>query len=282
MHTTFVPADRLTIAGLLDIWNRGFSGYYVDNTLDEDRLAKHIRWSAVDLSRSVVLLVDEKPAAFSLAAIERRGGGLAAWIAGFGVDPEHRRKGLAGQLMHGHCQMLDGHGVAETLLEVIEENPARRVYSAAGFRQTRMLISLQGPLAATRQAAPAVQRLDLSRLEGLHSGLHERNPPVWRRELAVLNRILQDQQAAELVAIGDDDGYSAYALALPGQERVSLLDVCAADAAAARSMADALAQVYPGRKLRLIDEPEASPMAAALATAGMGPLLKQIEMVRAR
>lgn len=279
MQATLAPADQFSTAELLDIWNRGFSGYYVDNTMDEARLARHLRWSAVDLARSAVLLVDAKPAAFSLAAIERRGGGLAAWIAGFGVAPEHRRKGLAGMLMRAHCEILDIHGIAETLLEVIEENPARRVYQAAGFRETRALISLQGG-PSTNGESSAAKRVELSRLEELHGAMHEQSPPVWRRELSVLRRILADQDSAQLLAVGDDDGYSAYALALPGEERVSLLDVCAADAAAARRLVDGLAEAYPGRNLRLIDEPEGSPMALALAAAGMGLMLRQMEMVR--
>lgn len=278
MQVTLAPADRFSNPDLLGIWNRGFSGYYVDNTMDEVRLAKHIRWSGVDLSRSVVLLVDDQPAAFSLAAIERRGGALAAWIAGFGVAPEHRRKGLAGALMRGHCEMLDSHGVAETLLEVIEENPARRVYAAAGFRETRALISLQGELEA--QDKPGARHLELRHLEELHGAMHQECAPVWRRELSVLRRVLADQESAQLLAIGDDDGYGAYALAVPGEERASLLDICAVDAAAARQMVDALAGAFAGRKLRLIDEPEASPMALALEAAGMHPFLKQIEMIR--
>jgi hypothetical protein len=122
--------------------------------------------------------------------------------------------------------------------------------------------------------------VELRHLEELHGALHQASAPVWRRELSVLRRILGDQDSARLLAIGDDNGYGAYALALAGEDRVSLLDVCAADAAAAQLMANALAAAFAGRKLRLIDEPEASPVALALEGAGMQPFLKQIEMVR--
>lgn len=278
---TLTTADRLPLAELLDIWNRGFRGYFVDNTLDETRLARHIRWSAADLARSAVLLVDGKPAAFSLAAIQRRGGGLAAWIAGFGVAPEHRRKGLAGQLMREHCKMLDGAGVMETLLEVIDVNPARRVYSAAGFRETRTLLSLQGVPRAAQDAPPVeAARLELSALEELHASLHAQSPPVWRRELPALGRILAEQESAELLALPAESGHAAYALAMAGSERVALLDACASDAASAELLIRALADAFPRRIFRIIDEPEASPMIDALAGSGMATFLTQVEMVR--
>lgn len=278
---TVTTADHLPLVDLLDIWNRGFSGYFVDNTMDESRLARHIRWSAVDLARSAVLLVDQKPAGFSLAAIERRGGGPAAWIAGFGVAPEHRRKGLAGQLMREHCRMLDNAGVIETLLEVIDVNPARRVYSAAGFRETRTLLSLQGVPREAREPSPVeAARLELSALEELHASLHAQSPPVWRRELPALGRILADQESAELLALPAESGYTAYALIMAGSERVALLDACASDAASAGLLIRALAHAFPGKILRIIDEPEASPMIEAMAASGIAAFLTQVEMVR--
>ena len=278
---SIITADHLSSTELLEIWNRGFAGYYVDNTLDEERLARHLRWSAVDLSRSAVLLVDEKPAAFSLAAIERRGGGLAAWIAGFGVAPEHRRQGLAGQLMHGHCRILDDGGILETLLEVIDINPARRVYSAAGFRETRTLHSYQG-LPQAPADAPAFEWLELSALEEVHATLHESAPPVWRRELPVLLRIVDDQPTAKLLALPADLGYSAYALATAGAERVTLLDAASLDLQSGRRLLEALAVAFDARPLRIIDEPGQSPLAEALASAGLQNFLTQIEMVRVR
>jgi ribosomal protein S18 acetylase RimI-like enzyme len=278
---SIITADHLSSSELLEIWNRGFAGYYVDNTLDDERLAKHLRWSAVDLSRSAVLLVDEKPAAFSLAAIERRGGGLAAWIAGFGVAPEHRRQGLAGQLMQGHCRILDDAGILETLLEVIDINPARRVYSAAGFRETRTLPSYQGRPQAPA-GAPAFEWLDLSALEELHATLHETAAPVWRRELPVLLRIIQDQPTAKLLALPAGQGYCAYALAIPGVERVTLLDAASLDLQSGRRLLEALGAAFDASPLRIIDEPAQSPMAEALAAAGLENFLTQVEMVRVR
>ncbi len=278
MTPTLTTADRLSQIELLDIWNRGFSGYFVDNTMDETRLAKHIRWSGVDLARSAVLLVDEKPAAFSLAAIQERGGGLAAWIAGFGVAPEHRRKGLAGRLMQEHCEILDEAGVAETLLEVIEENPARRVYSAAGFREGRRLVSFQG--LARLEEAPSCRQIDPKKLSELHSALHPITPPVWRRDLPVLGRMLEGGPPAETWAAPAFGSVAAFALVVPGQERVSILDAAAVDATAGRQLVAGLAEAFEGKPMRVIDEPAGGPMAKALEAAGLDRFLTQFEMVR--
>lgn len=279
MTPAITTADRLSSAELLDIWNRGFAGYFVDNTMDEARLAKHIRWSGVDLARSAVLLVDDKPAAFSLAAIDDHAGGPAAWIAGFGVAPEHRRQGLAGALMRGHCEILDEAGVQEALLEVIDENPARRVYAAAGFRETRTLHSFQGVPQVPAAATPC-QRLDVSSLDALHATLHAGFTPVWRRRLAGLHRILEDAPSAELLAVPAHTGHSAFALAIPGPERLTLLDAAAIDPDAAAQLVSGLAAAHPGRPLRIIDEPTDGPLAQAFVAAGLPPFLTQLEMVR--
>jgi len=278
--TATTTADRLSTAELLEIWNRGFAGYFVDDTMDEARLAKHIRWSGVDLARSAVLLVDEKPAAFSLAAFDDRAGGRAAWVAGIGVAPEHRRRGLAGVLMRGHCEILDNAGVRETFLEVIDENPARRVYGAAGFREVRTLLSFQGNLQPSNAAQ--CERLDLSAFESLHASLHDGVQPVWRRDLPVLRRIIADTPAAQLVAAPAGAGFAAYALVVPHAERIAILDAAAADAASAGDLVAGLDAAFPGLPMRIIDEPAGSAMAEAFAAAGISTLLTQIEMLRAR
>jgi ribosomal protein S18 acetylase RimI-like enzyme len=273
-----ITADRLSPAELLDAWNRGFTGYFVDNTMDEVRLEKHIRWSGVDLARSAILLVDDKPAAFSLAAMQDRGGHPVAWIAGFGVAPEHRRKGLAGTLMRAHCEILDKAGVRETFLEVIEENPARRVYSAAGFRELRTLHSFQGtPLAVT---AAQCEPLELAALESLHARFNTRHPPVWRRSLPVLRRIIDDTPAAQLLAIPAGAGHAAYALVVPHGERLAIVDAAAAERESADRLVAGLGAAFPDLPMRIIDEPEGSPVAEALAGAGLVRFLSQFEMAR--
>lgn len=272
-------ADHFSPAELLDVWNRGFAGYFVDNTMDEARLDKHIRWSGVDLARSAVMLVDNRPAAFSLAALEKRAAGLVAWIAGFGVAPEHRRKGLAGQLMRQHCEILDEAGVRETLLEVIDDNPARRVYAAAGFREVRRLLSFQGTPAGP--PADPCQRMPLAHFESLHGTLNHAHRPVWRRDLPVLRRILQDTPSAALLAVGAGAGYAAYALVVVGPERVGILDAAAAEADSAQRLVSGLAAAFAGVPMRIIDEPAGSTMAGAFTDAGLSPFLTQFEMLRA-
>jgi hypothetical protein len=246
--------------------------------MDEARLERHLRWSGVDLARSAVLLVSGKPAAFSLAALERRGGEMTAWIAGFGVAPEHRRQGLAGRLMREHCEVLDEAGVRETLLEVIDENPARRVYAAAGFREVRALLSFQGhPIGPLPVRCQPLTPADF---QSLHVSLNHVHRPVWRRDLHVLERMLQDLPTAQLLAVPAVAGYAAYALVVAGPERIGILDAAAADADSAQRLVSGLAAEFPGQPMRIIDQPERSPLAEAFAAAEMTRLLAQFEMVR--
>ncbi len=280
MLTTHTTADRLSSTDLLDIWNRGFAGYFVDNTMDEARLAKHLRWSAIDLALSPILIVDDEPAGFSLAGVDERAEGRCAWIGGFGIAPEHRRKGLAGRLMAEQNRLLDTAGIRETRLEVIDVNPARRVYAAAGFREIRRLVSFQGVPSAGAPNAAAARPRPLADWEDLHAALRRRAEPTFRRDRPVVRRMLADIPTAELLAVPADGDVRALALAVPGPDRVGLLDARAADTLAAGDLVAGLGAVYPGRPLRIIDEPEDGPLAKALAEAGLLPFLSQFEMMR--
>ena len=70
---------------------------------------------------------------------------LARWVAGTGeilnlaVEPAHRRRGIAGDLLGGMLAALTGQGVQEVFLEVRESNAAARsLYQSRGFRLAGM------------------------------------------------------------------------------------------------------------------------------------------------
>lgn len=58
-----------------------------------------------------------------------------AEILSIALAPQHRGRGLSGDLLHTHLGHLAGRGVQKVFLEVEEGNqPARRLYDRAGFR----------------------------------------------------------------------------------------------------------------------------------------------------
>jgi ribosomal protein S18 acetylase RimI-like enzyme len=263
----FEPADAYDGAALTALWGRAYEGYFVPLQFSEAMLRRHVRRSQIDLAASLVGLLDDQPFGLSLAG--RRG--QRAWIGGFGVAAEHRRRGLAGRLIAEHVRRLDAAHVAETGLEVIDINPAQAVYAAAGFVTVRRLDSFEG---APRAGEPG-RRLDAATLAAAHARLA--GAPSWRREAPTVCDALTVERA-EAIGVGDGD-ITAYAVLLHG-EPLSLVDAAAADAGSARRLLAALGAHRPGRTLRLIDEPEGTPLAEALRETGFRRILGQFEMRR--
>lgn len=61
---------------------------------------------------------------------------------------------------------------------------------------------------------------------------------------------------------------------------VSIVGIAAADARFVRPSLRAFAARYPGRSMRLVNEPEESPVRAALDALGWRDAMRQHEMVR--
>lgn len=267
----FEAADRLGAEALAALWTDAYAGYFVPLAFTPAMLAAHVRRSGLDLSRSLVGRVDGEPFGLSLAGFR----GQVAWIGGFGVVAARRRQGLAGRLMAEHLGRLDAAGAAETRLEVIVQNPAREVYRAAGFAETRRLTSWTG---APRRGAPvALGELSVAELAEAHGRLHA-SPPAWRRGLPTLRADLADGAAA--LGVRRDGRVRAYAVAAPTPDRLNLSDAAAEDVAAAAALLAGLAARWPGLPLRLIDEPAGTPLGQALRAAGLEVLLEQAEMAR--
>ena len=81
------------------------------------------------------------------------------------------------------------------------------------------------------------------------------------------------------LALGVPDAPEAFALYRASDAAVSIVDIAAADAHAVGPLLDALADRYPGRPMRLANEPEGSPVCAALEARGWRETMRQHEMV---
>lgn len=264
---TFRPAADLPFADLLDLWNAAYAGYFVPLKFDEAMLRRHIRRSGIDLERSLVGYMDGAPFGPSLAAFR----GDRAWIGGFGIAEPFRRKGLATRLMQAHLDHLDAAGVAETWLEVIDENPAREVYRRCGFAETRVLRMYEGLPAA----GEAGETFDVAGLTARHAALAAARP-TWRRDLPTLIDAMEREGAT---AVGVD---GALAVAGVHGERLFVFGASAADSGAAQRLLAALSARWPEMILRIVDEPENSALSMACAAAGFANPLNQVEMVRRR
>jgi GNAT superfamily N-acetyltransferase len=142
-----VPADRLTIAELADLFTRGYQNYFTPVSVDEGTMQYMVDTWDIDLSRSRVA---EGIGFCNLAVRGERG-----WIGGIAVVPEARGRGTGRALMEAVLEVAP----PTVLLEVIEQNaPAISLYESLGFERTRVLEvwSLKDPpLVEARTVAPA-------------------------------------------------------------------------------------------------------------------------------
>jgi ribosomal protein S18 acetylase RimI-like enzyme len=232
-----VPADRFTYAQLAELFTRGYEGYIVPMTIDEPTMRYMVETWDVDLSRSRVA---DDVGVCNLAVRGDRG-----WIAGVGVAPEARRRGIARALMEAVLELAP----PTVTLEVIEGNDAAiALYESLGFEHTRILEiwTVEPPEAGARRAEPAPLG---------QSGL------PWQRQ--------DESLPAEYERWEVDGG----AMLLRGQG-VLQLDARDEDAAAAL--------LSRGMKLNFTNVPEGDVASAALRRLGGELKLRQFEMRYAR
>lgn len=271
----FEPASALSPAELTALWNRAYESYFVPLVFSEAVLSHHLRRSGVELDRSLVGRIDGELFGLSLAAIR----GERAWIGGFGVAVEHRRKGLASRMLDEHMMRLDLAGIAQTSLEVISQNPARAAYRKCGFVECGPPLLVLGGKPEPG-AGPVGVEIGWPALQEAHRRIAHRSPMTWRRDLPTLEDDLK--HGAEAFGVVRDGQVEAFAVVQDMAAQTALLDAAAADAAAGRELLQAIASRRPGRTLRLVDEPEDSPLAEATREAGFTVVLTQVEMARPR
>jgi ribosomal protein S18 acetylase RimI-like enzyme len=157
-HGTAADVSRADAADALE---RVFERYYVPVAFSEAAYAIHVDANDVDLASSPIWYDGEGNvvAAAVLGVRETRG-----WIGGFGVAPPHRGRGVGRLLLAElleRARRLRLHSIA---LEVLVQNaPARRLYGAFGFSETRKLQTFEArakEFAAFRADVPYVPGAD--------------------------------------------------------------------------------------------------------------------------
>lgn len=126
---------HININDMTEIWNRCWRGYYYDMTYTPEHMRGWLELSQVSLQHSMAIFVDEHIVGFVLLSIDATDG----WIAGTCIDPEYRRKGLFTALMRIELDVARHAGLKRVYLEVLEQNPARKVYQSVGFAHLRQL-----------------------------------------------------------------------------------------------------------------------------------------------
>jgi ribosomal protein S18 acetylase RimI-like enzyme len=161
------PASEYSLADIAKFFTRAFEGYFVPVAMTEKDLLSHVRADSVDLSESRVALADGSVA--GVALIARRG--WTSRVAGMGIIPEWRRRGVGKHLMLELLNDAHHRRDHEMVLEVIVQNdPAVHLYESVGFRRLRRLVSLGGD-SARAQVSKELEEIDtreLGRLIAAH------------------------------------------------------------------------------------------------------------------
>src|SRR5687768_8275959 len=116
MATEIVSAERLTPAELVELFNRGYEGYFVPARLTEESFLAMVRSQDVRLDSSCVILDGANPVAFAMLAVRGRTG----WIGGMGVVCTARGRGLGRAAMQAVLRGAAALGLDCVDLEVLE------------------------------------------------------------------------------------------------------------------------------------------------------------------
>ena len=259
--TPFEPASRFTHAELAEIFNAGYEGYYTPFTVDEEAFRFMSTIWDDDLDASLVALAGGDPIGICKLAIRADRG----WIAGIGIAPAHRGRGVGEALMRGVLDAGRERGLREVRLEVLVQNqPALRLYEKLGFERVRdldvwMLDSVPGD-------GGAAQRVHLEQAqERIRRERQEREP--WQRA---------DETVAHLDEVEGLEGGGGAVLFRTKGGRTSLLQGVAHDEAAARGLLQALGDTMP---LQWLNGPKGDPFNTAIAALGGTCAHRQHELV---
>lgn len=135
MRTVAIGLRDIELEELTKIWNNCWQGYYYDMTFTVEKMRGWLKLAAVELEHSLVLRREDQVIGFAFLARE----GEQAWLAGTGIAPEARGEGLFRPLMQAQLDEARKLGIREVFLEVLSQNPARKVYEAVGFTKVRQL-----------------------------------------------------------------------------------------------------------------------------------------------
>ncbi len=134
----------LSLVQFAEVANEAFSDYLIPAPMTAAGVARRNRTETIDMNASRMAFDDEKAVGFAQIAIR----GDRCRLAGMGVIPEYRRKGVARLLLETTVREARDAGFREMVLEVFFQNErARLLYEDFGFKKMQKLPGAQsGPL----------------------------------------------------------------------------------------------------------------------------------------
>lgn len=273
-----VPASRVSQAQRAAVMNAAYADYYVPVRVTQDQLAAMDSFYDVDLSRSVMARTRWEPIGMTLLAVR----GDRAWVSGVGVVPAWRRRGVARAMMKYVIEQARTAGATQVFLEVITQNTkAEKLYRSLGFQVTRELLSWQRPSNADSLPIPPepLTSSDPLKLVTEYAVWHDQ-APCWQRAPDTLHKMAGTLKGYRLDWKGSP---TAYCVVGGGEGAVLLQDVGINPDAGllmpGRLLLQALAAVYWGRTLSIMNVPADDALSRILAALGFLVTVRQSEMM---
>jgi ribosomal protein S18 acetylase RimI-like enzyme len=279
---TYLRAETLAPERVVEAFNRSFEGYFVPMTHTVDSLHTLIEVNDVALAHSFAAVDEQgRPGGVVMLAIR----GSRGWIAGMGLAPEWRGCGQAVPLMEAALAEARRLGLDSVELEALVQNtPARRLYTRLGFAEERSLAVFTGPLADGATLAedlPLVEDITVEQALADFTALHQ-TPPPWQRDRPSLMHMASSLRASALV---DGGGIRATLIHMPSGLGFSIMDFGSrADTPEARrddalALIRALMAPTPGAPVRAINVAPGDALGDALEALGCPTPHTQWEML---
>jgi ribosomal protein S18 acetylase RimI-like enzyme len=279
---TYLRAETLAPERVVEAFNRSFEGYFVPMTHTVDSLHTLIEVNDVALAHSFAAVDEQgRPGGVVMLAIR----GSRGWIAGMGLAPEWRGCGQAVPLMEAALAEARRLGLDSVELEALVQNtPARRLYTRLGFAEERSLAVFTGPLADGATLAedlPLVEDITVEQALADFIALHQ-TPPPWQRDRPSLMHMASSLRASALV---DGGGIRATLIHMPSGLGFSIMDFGSrADTPEARrddalALIRALMAPTPGAPVRAINVAPGDALGDALEALGCPTPHTQWEML---
>ena len=265
-----------TDEALAELFTLVYTGYAVPMHVDGPTM-RFMRVAAdIDLAASRVLR--DGAAAVAVALLGRRG--ETGYIAGMGVAPTHRGRGLGEAVMRAVLESARDRGVKHVQLEVLVQNAAAiRLYERLGFRHVRDLEVWSFPAPRPEPGGPA---LAAATLEEAHTFIraHRAAPEPWQRADDTLAALRGDGAAFEALW-AERDGRTVGAMIFRVAARASVIQLATLPgeaAAATRALLGALGRDDAPQGVRWLNLPADHPSAAVVRELGPSLEAKQHEM----
>lgn len=274
---TLLPARDVTPVDRAAVLNAAYADYCVPLQMSPDQLEASDAFYDVDLALSLVARVGSELAGMALLSRREARG----WVSAVGVAPGQRRQGIARRLMEGLVANARSAGLRDLTLEVIDENTAaRQLYRSLGFYETRELLCWRFLADADRLPIPRERLAPVPAEKAWqHFGAWHDQPPCWQREEATLRRMAG---RARTLSLSMDNSPAAYCIVHDRADAVAILDVGInpgfGPVAAGRVLLQALAAIYGGRALTIVNIPVDAGLNRALAALHFLVTIRQWEM----